>query len=104
MNETIRDVIKRRVRRLYAISLAGWVAFMITRIMGPKSGWTPLTIAEAAVLLVPLGIVKFVKCPKCSKPLGQIASAVALPWRRDPAYCPHCGVSLDDPMPHKIIS
>jgi hypothetical protein len=44
--------------------------------------------------------IMFIRCPKCSAPLGQtIAMPTALRiGGRQVNFCPYCGVGLDEPM------
>ena len=52
---------------------------------------TPLWIAGMAVIVAGLGFyASACRCPKCSKVLRQLSSALT-----DPGYCPHCGAKLE---------
>jgi hypothetical protein len=107
MNETIRDVLKRRVRWCVAVAAAGLVVFIAVPMTAlgqhgqPNAVIVMLGWGLFAAALV--GLQWFAaKCPKCSQRMGQeIAMRVALAIRRKPPnYCPYCGVSFDDPLPN----
>jgi hypothetical protein len=103
MESTIRDVIKRRVRWFYGAAAAGFVLVMVG--VGDK---TPVPIELVAWALLFGGTFSaqwLVQCPRCSTRLGQLAATIGFNWtkRRTVRFCPYCGVSLDEPVPHKAI-
>ena len=107
MNETIRDVLKRRVRWCVAVAAAGLVVFIAVPMTAlgqhgqPNAVLVMLGWGLFAAALVSLQWFA-ARCPKCSQRMGQeIAMRVALAIRRKPPnYCPYCGVSFDDPLPN----
>jgi hypothetical protein len=107
MNETIRDVLKRRVRWCVAVGAAGLVVFIAAPLTAislhgqPNPALVVLGWGLFAAALVSLQWFA-AKCPKCSQRMGQeIAMRVALAIRRKPPnYCPYCGVSFDEPVPN----
>lgn len=106
MNPTIRDVIKRRVRWISLIAVAGWLLFPLSMSQVQKGHPPPPLFFVGMLLFVGaiLAIQFVVRCPRCSAPLGQIALTIAFGWlRRRVNFCPYCGVSLDEPVPHKAI-
>lgn len=107
MNETIRDVLKRRVRWCVAVGAAGLVVF----VAAPLTGMSQRAQPNPALVVLGWGLFAAAlvslqwfaaKCPKCSQRMGQeIAMRVALAIRRKPPnYCPYCGVSFDEPLPN----
>ena len=41
--------------------------------------------------------MQWIKCPRCSVRLGQIAVTLAVPGLKpQPNFCPYCGVALDE--------
>jgi hypothetical protein len=102
MDKTIRNFIKRRVWALGAVAVSGWLLFPVSSVIDQEHHMPVIGICAAllfggAILLLQL----WVRCPKCSKRLGQtIAMPVALGGKKNaPNFCPYCAVSLDDPMP-----
>src|SRR5215471_18697401 len=102
MNATIRQYIKRRVWWCVAIGIGGWLMF-------PLAG----SIAKDLPAGVPVAVMMFggamialqwiVRCPKCKAKLARtIAMPVAFSWGSGPRinFCPYCGVSLDERLPH----
>ena len=108
MSETIRDYLKRRTRRFMAIGFGSWLFFALSAgfgHIGPKLG--PAVFVGFGILFgAVLALLFFVKCPKCGTGFWQLAGQLALHWgsRRRVNFCPYCGVSLDEPMPTKLIS
>jgi hypothetical protein len=107
MNETIRDVLKRRVRWCVAIGAAGLVVFITVPLTAVGQHGQP----NAALVVLGWGLFAAAmvslqwfaaKCPKCSQRMGQeIAMRVALSIRgKPPNYCPYCGVSFDELLPN----
>jgi hypothetical protein len=108
MNETIRDVLKRRVRWCAAIAGIGFVGFIAVPMtaIGQQHSGPPMALAVVAWFLFAGALVGLqwfaAKCPKCSRRMGQeIAMRVGLAIRgKPPNYCPYCGVSFDEPLPN----
>ncbi len=115
MHETIRDRLKRRIRRCMAIGLAALASAPL--LMGVIGGWVaPAHIhSRAAGAVYVTGFLVFggavlvarrTLCPACSERIGKmIGMSVAFPFFRRPAnFCPYCGVHLDQAVPMKPIS
>jgi hypothetical protein len=102
LNETIRDVLKRRVRWSMGLGLAGFVLFMLTPLVGrPGSdgfGLLPL-FGFGLFFVAMLSVQWLIRCLKCDSRLGQeMAFRLGLSiFRKPPNFCPYCGVSLDEP-------
>jgi hypothetical protein len=96
MNQTIRAYIKRRVRWCMAIGIGGWVVIATsigTRIDNPIVSILGFLMFGGAILAL-----QWIKCPRCSVRLGQIAMTLGVPGLKpQPNFCPYCGVSLDEP-------
>ena len=106
MNETIRDVLKRRVRWCAAIGAVGFATFIAVPLATIRQhGQPPVPVILLAWCLfvgAMVGLQWFAaRCPKCSRRMGQeIAMRVGLAIRgKPPNYCPYCGVSFDEPLP-----
>lgn len=105
---TIRDYIRRRVRKLALIFALPYATLQILRIVihyhpdafPRKLSIFVLTFTDARILWVVLAWfalrVITTPCPRCFRPLGPAISVI---WgsRRIPR-CPNCRVSLDEPV------
>lgn len=105
---TIRDYIKRRFRNLGLIFALPYAALQILRIyihyrpdaFPRKVSVAVLSFTDVRILWVVLAWftlrVITSPCPRCSRPLGP---AIAVIWgSRKVHRCPHCRVSLDEPV------
>ena len=107
MTETIRERLRRRVRWALALGLGGWVlvALAMTAFGLAKDQETGAAFGVQLVgfLMFGGGILAMArtKCPKCSATLGQLAASLAVPFVKQPNFCPYCGVSFDEPLPAK---
>ncbi len=102
MEKTIRDFIRHRVWALSGAAVGGWLLLPLSAAI--YKGHPPPVAAIIGVVLFGSAIVFLqfsVKCPKCSRRLGQtIAMPVAFSGKKSaPNFCPYCAVNLDDPMP-----
>jgi hypothetical protein len=96
MNETIRDYLKRRVRWCWGIGIGGWV--IIATSIGTRPDQPIISIVGFLMFGGAILAMQWIKCPRCSARLGQIAIMLAIPWLKpQPNFCPYCGVSLDEP-------
>lgn len=90
---TIRDHVKRKYRwALVAVCVVAAIAAL-----HPGMLW----VAVAFVLANGVAILALwcTKCPRCATNLGSTALLIGKPPRAGPVLqCPHCGVSLDEPM------
>jgi hypothetical protein len=113
MHGTIRDYIKSRVRRCFAIAIVGW---LLVALGGGFAKDLPPDIPPFALPVVGfvmfggsiLALQRIAKCPKCKANLGQtIAMPLALSWGSGAKinFCPYCGVSLDErrPVPQEPV-
>jgi hypothetical protein len=100
MGDTIRSSIKRRVWRLAAIGVGGWLLFALSAFAAKGDLETPLAICGFVMFGGAILFMQRIECPKCCRTLGQtIAMPIAFGGRKAPNYCPFCGVSLDTPCP-----
>lgn len=105
MEPTIRGVLKRRMRRISLVAVAGWVLAGLS--VDPRRGQDPAPLVIVGFLLVGgalFAMQRAIRCPKCSVALGQKPLSIAFRlWSHSVNSCPHCGVSLDEPLPQKMI-
>lgn len=99
---TIREYIKGRVRLLRIIRF-GWFVIPVALILiFPKwakaSGYTWIIFAYVAMVAVFYAVAWQTKCPRCSKSLREFTTRAMTPRFGFSDSCPHCGVSLDEPM------
>jgi len=102
MDKTIRTFIRHRVWRLSALAVGGWLLFPLSAAI--YRGHPPPVAAIIGAVMFGCAIVLLqfsVKCPRCSRRLGQtIAMPVAFSGKNNaPNFCPYCAANLDDPMP-----
>jgi hypothetical protein len=105
---TIRQYLKRRTRLFLAMAIGSWLlcALPIGLFGGsgqlqPGRGDIPPTVAfflgfpifAGAII----GMMFFVKCPRCSARLGQFTMQTPFSTGRQMNFCPYCGVNLDEP-------
>ena len=96
---TIRDYLRRRRNEAVLFVLPGIVFCVLSAVFAPDSFW--LTWFSLAALFV--GLVAIIvllhrtPCPQCQAPLGAVGARAANGWAKT-AHCPHCRVSLDEPM------
>jgi hypothetical protein len=58
-----------------------------------------LLAAVFAALVLFVFYLGLARCPVCGDLLGRVAIVMGRANSTAPANCPHCHVSLDDPMP-----
>jgi hypothetical protein len=105
---TIRDHIQRRFRALALIFALPYAALQLLRIvirhwpgaLPARSSHLVLGLSQPRVFWIVVAWFAFkvitIPCPRCSRPLG---GAVAVIWgSRRVNRCPHCRVSLDEPV------
>jgi hypothetical protein len=105
---TIRDYIRGRFRTLalvFAVPYAVlWIARIVIRFrpdaLPAQQALLVLRFTDLRVALVFMAWFAFrvfaIRCPRCARPLG---GAVATIWGAKSANrCPHCRVSLDEPV------
>jgi hypothetical protein len=102
MHETIRNFIKRRVRWFMAIGLLAWLSIPLWLSVTHEREQPYVPFAAMAVFAsAALGMQLFVRCPRCKVRLGQIGVQVGINFLKPTVnFCPYCGVSLDEPLPH----
>lgn len=96
---TIRDQLRRRRNKAVLFVLPGVVVCVLSAIMAPDSFWlTWLSLAALfAGLVAVIVLLHRAPCPQCRLPLGSVGARAANGWAKA-AHCPHCRVSLDEPM------
>jgi len=107
--QTIREAVKRRVRRLALLAVAGWLVIPASVLVaswtasgsgrGELPPWAFLGIVAFAAAI--LGLNFGVRCLKCRTRFGQLALEIAFHWGRRARvnFCPFCGTGLDEPLP-----
>jgi hypothetical protein len=96
MNETIRDYLKWRVRWRVAIGVGGWV--VVAASIGTRVDNSIVSILGFLTFGGAILALQWIKCPRCSVRLGQIAMTLGVPGLKpQPNFCPYCGVNLDEP-------
>jgi hypothetical protein len=99
---TIREYIQSRVRLLRIIRL-GWAVVPITVILiFPKWAKTfavyLIAFAYLAMIAASSVVASQTKCPRCNGSLREFTSKWLNPRFGFSDSCPHCGVSIDEPM------
>lgn len=105
MPETIRERVKRRVRRTTCVAFTAWAVAAIALITTHGRTPAPILVLAFIVFAACVLYILLTRCPKCSAVLGQcVTNHVGIRMGRmfpRPNYCPYCGVSLDDPCPSR---
>lgn len=95
----MRDYLKQRRNEMALLVLPGIIFCVLSAIFAHDSVW--LIGFSLATLLAGMGAIIVLMprtpCPQCELPLGSVAARAANGWAKDPR-CPHCKVSLDEPM------
>jgi hypothetical protein len=99
---TIREYIKGRGRLLRVLTF-GWIVLPLVPIFifpGLKTSWVAwLAFGYVAMVVIRYAIAWQTKCPRCRSSLWRVTMRAAAPIGTIITYsCPHCGVSLDEPM------
>ena len=95
----IRDYLKRRRNNAVLFLLPGIVFCVLSAVFAPDSFWLNwLSLAALFAGLVTVIVLLYrTPCPQCQRRLGSIGARAANGWLKN-AHCPHCRVSLDEPM------
>ena len=98
---TIRDHIARRKLKFLILAIASWLGFGASMPFAAESGGFPALsfLFFAGFGAAVLGIMLFLKCPRCRGPLGATNATIKMDnllFTRRMNYCPYCGVSLDE--------
>jgi hypothetical protein len=96
---TIRDHLKRRRNTAVLLLLPGIVFCVVSAVLTPDSFWLNwLSLASLfAGLVAVIVLLNRMPCPQCQRSLGLIGARAANGWAKT-AHCPHCRISLDEPM------
>lgn len=71
MPETIRERLKRRVRRSTIVAFTAWAVAAVSLITTHSRAWAPIWILAVIVFVASVLYSLFTRCPKCSAVLGQ---------------------------------
>jgi hypothetical protein len=100
---TIREYVVRRARFVqgfswfWAIALLGMAMYHPTLIRTPDKAW--ILAIVVAVLSIDWVVGFTTNCPRCNRSLRSLVSKVSAAWgNKTIGSCPHCGVSLDEPL------
>ena len=100
---TIREYIKGRALLVRYLSF-GWIVFPVVPILAfperAKTSWIAwLAIGYVVMAAVRYAIAWQTKCPRCGTSLFRITMGIAGgSFVKSADACPHCGVSVDEPM------
>jgi hypothetical protein len=100
---TIREYVGRRGRLVRNLSFF-WIVLPVALVFAfpvqaKTSGIAWLVVGYLAMVAVRYAIAWQTKCPRCSASLHKITMKAAGPnFGGTIDSCPHCGVSLDEPM------
>jgi hypothetical protein len=100
---TIRDYVKQRTRWALGVAALAWLtvmALLSVPSISKSRDWPAWFLPCGAVMFLAIQAPKLIKCPRCFRRFGDTANRIGVPlWRATINFCPHCGVSLDEPMP-----
>jgi hypothetical protein len=96
---TIREYLRRRKNRAILLVFPGIVFCVLSAAFAPDSFWLNWFSLAAlfAGLVAVIALLYWTPCPQCQRPLGSIGARAANGWLKT-AHCPHCRVSLDEPV------
>jgi hypothetical protein len=92
-----------RLRKLMIAVVVSWLAFTAAGFGASARvipAWVPF-VPFAGFFAVVLLMLLWIRCPRCSGPLGQNAwylNAKNRFYQRRVNFCPNCGVSFDEPL------
>jgi hypothetical protein len=97
---TIREFLKKRSGRFGNAYIATLLVVLMVGLFAPKSRTLGLLlILTPFVITVAFGIAVWrIPCPRCSRSLGNAASAANNPWSERAQHCRHCGIDVDESM------
>jgi hypothetical protein len=99
---TLRDYITRRARLVMATGIGSWLLFAIGLALSNGQLSIVAIIGFAGFFGAIIGMLFFVKCPRCKFNLAQLAPHIASGRfffaKRQVNFCPCCGVSLDEQL------
>jgi hypothetical protein len=83
------------------LAIVSWLGFGASMPLAAEpSGFPALSfLFFAGFGAAALGIMLFLKCPRCQGPLGATNATIKMDnflFTRKMNYCPYCGVSLDE--------
>ncbi len=106
MARTIREQFRRRVRVILGSVAGAWLLLPAAAALTPaglghaNAVGVGLFALVAAIVVGSLLALLRVHCPKCGGSLAHLGSDLTYPIGRSRAErCPHCAVSLDEPLP-----
>jgi hypothetical protein len=102
---TLRTYISKRAWSFAIPCLAAWLVFGASFVSGLQRDASSISfvalISLAVAVFTAIGLLVFVRCPRCHYKLGQLALTVTkmplLSPMRIVNFCPHCGICFDEP-------
>jgi endogenous inhibitor of DNA gyrase (YacG/DUF329 family) len=97
---TIREYLKRRGNRLTNWFMASLVTSVLCVVFARNNFpllYSSIVLMFGMMLVLIFGMSR-TPCPRCGKRLGNTASAANNPFSKRAQFCPHCGLSVDEPM------
>jgi hypothetical protein len=96
---TIRERIKRRAGFVGIIVATLFTGLSPALVHASLGVWIFAIVITVVVTFMTLWIyLRLSRCPRCAARLGPVARAAV---KDQPANCPNCGVSVDEPMPER---
>jgi hypothetical protein len=99
---TIREFLKRRANRLTNWFMASLVPGVLCGVFARNNFpllYSSIVLMFSMMLVLIFGMSR-TRCPRCGKRLENTASAANNPFSKREQFCPHCRVSVDEPMPN----
>jgi hypothetical protein len=100
---TIREYIVRRGKWVNGVTLLWFVVTLLFFFVPHPSLSTNVYRVRLLAAVVPLVTLKFAiawrtRCPRCGGGLSALVRSTASPKTDIDHVCPHCGVSIEEPM------
>ena len=103
---TIREHVWRRINRIRGVAFVAWLVLFVCGLAYiPKGASELLLIGVVPSIIVFLAALFYLytsgtRCPKCRGNLGYLLPYLSPKAKTQAKFCPFCGISLDEELPH----
>ena len=90
--------IRQRVRIQFFKGLAAFALGLLAAVGVGASDWGHPALLFVLVAAPMIYLSYFITCPRCGEQLDAVRGFMRLGTSKEPNYCSHCGVSLDEEL------